>query len=155
VFAGALYKRQNDDTIKSQINVNGGEFLPLAGIASKIVVLCNENGEWLKFRSDIHGFNNPGNAWEQQPVDIATLRDSFVQGYCVENNFVRLIREQHHATLNLGVEGDGPLLSLATLKEYASVVRPRIVLWFFYEGNDLSDLTAERKSPLLRRYLTG
>ncbi len=33
-------------------------------------------------------------------------------------------------------------------------VKPRIVLWFYYEGNDLIDLQRERRSPLLRNYLT-
>jgi hypothetical protein len=43
---------------------------------------------------------------------------------------------------------------LATLKEYAERLRPKVVLWFYFEGNDLLDLGDEKKSPLLKRYLT-
>jgi hypothetical protein len=44
---------------------------------------------------------------------------------------------------------------LATLKEYAESVRPKVVLWFYFEGNDLIDLRHERQSPLLSRYLVS
>jgi hypothetical protein len=43
---------------------------------------------------------------------------------------------------------------LATLKEYAAGFRPKVVLWFYFEGNDLRDLRNERANPLLSRYLT-
>ncbi len=32
-------------------------------------------------------------------------------------------------------------------------LKPRVVLWFYYEGNDLTDLQTERKSALLKNYL--
>jgi hypothetical protein len=44
---------------------------------------------------------------------------------------------------------------LATLKEYARPLRPRVVLWFYFEGNDLYDMGLERDSPLLMRYMEG
>jgi hypothetical protein len=80
--------------------------------------------------------------------------DSFVQGWCVPSgkSFVDLIRNQYPATLNFGMEGNGPLVMLAAMKEYGPIVRPRIVLWFFFEGNDLLDLQKERKSLLLQKY---
>ena len=49
--------------------------------------------------------------------------------------------------------GQGPLNTLATLKDYVPALKPKFVLWFFYEGNDVSDLLYERQSPLLIRYL--
>jgi hypothetical protein len=48
--------------------------------------------------------------------------------------------------------GNGPLLMLATLKEYVPAFAPKLVLWFYYEGNDLTDLHTEKKSGLLMRY---
>jgi len=89
------------------------------------------------------------------PVRIAALGDSFTQGYCVPSgsSFVDLIRRQDGATLNLGIAGDGPLMMLATLEEYLSPLEPQIVLWFYFEGNDLVDLQSERKMPLLQNYL--
>ena len=38
---------------------------------------------------------------------------------------------------------------LATLKEYGPTLKPKLVLWFYYEGNDLRDLDGwEKNSPL-------
>ena len=44
-------------------------------------------------------------------------------------------------------------MTLATLRDYGLALKPKVVLWFFYEGNDLTDLAEETKSPLLMRYL--
>jgi lysophospholipase L1-like esterase len=118
-------------------------------------VLCNEGGQWVDYQSDRYGFNNPAEVWESEPVEIAALGDSFTHGYCVPpaQNFVALIRQRHSATLNLGIAGDGPLLMLATLTEYLTSLKPRVVLWFYFEGNDLDNLHTESKSAVLRSYL--
>src|SRR5262249_23013464 len=106
--------------------------------------------------SDEHGFNNPKGLWDKGPMDIVTLGDSYTQGFCVqpEKHFVTAIRKRYPKTLNLGIEGNGPLLMLAAIKEYAQALRPKLVLWFYYEGNDLTDLQLEKDSQLLRSYLT-
>jgi PAS domain S-box-containing protein len=151
-----LLKEQKDGTRKSVIDINGAEVLPLASIANKLTVVCNESGEFLTYRSDQHGFHNPRDIWRSS-VDIVAVGDSFTQGHCVpsDSNFVSLIRHRYPQTLNLGIEGNGSLVMLATLKEYAESVRPKIVLWFYFEGNDLKDLGDERQNALLSRYLTG
>jgi hypothetical protein len=135
--------------------VNAPPVLALAGISNKTTVLCNENGQFVTYESDEHGFRNPKGMWHSRPIDIATVGDSFTQGYCVPDgkDFVDIIRQQHAATLNLGMAGEGPVLMLATLKEYAPSVRPRVVIWFFFEGNDFVDLQDEKKSPLVMKYL--
>jgi PAS domain S-box-containing protein len=154
-FSQGLLKGQNDGTTKSVISINGVEVLPLASIANKLTVVCNESGQFLTYQSDQHGFNNPQQVW-QMPVEIVAVGDSYAQGYCVgpNSNFVSLIRQRHPGTVNLGIEGNGPLVMLATLKEYAKIVRPKMVLWFYFEGNDLGDLKKEKQSALLNRYLT-
>lgn len=43
----------------------------------------------------------------------------------------------------------------AAIREYLRVVKPKTVLWFYYEGNDLENLRREKKSPLLMSYLTS
>jgi hypothetical protein len=131
------------------------QVLPLGGISNKVTIVCNENGQHLIYESDEHGFNNPKGLWNSGRVDIVAVGDSFAQGYCVpsDKNFVALIRQRYPSTLNLGMAGEGPLLMLATLKEYAQWAKPRLVLWFYFEGNDLLDLQDERQSSLLMRYL--
>jgi hypothetical protein len=153
-FDRPLLKEQSGGVMESEITINSTELLPLALLSNKLVVFCNESGRFLTYKSDNHGFHNPAHLWDITAVDIVAVGDSYVQGYCVEENFVDLIRKRYPATLNLGMEGNGPLAMLATLKEYANVVKPKVVLWFYYEGNDLADLSREQKSHLLRLYLT-
>jgi hypothetical protein len=150
-----LFEGQSDGSMRSAIAVDGREVVPLGAISQRLTLLCNEGGEWISYLSDRRGFNNPDDAWDNPRVEIAALGDSFAHGYCVpgDRNFVALIRRQHPATLNLGMAGNGPLFMLATLTELAAPRTPRVVLWFYYEGNDLVDLQVERKNPLLLRYL--
>jgi hypothetical protein len=153
--ANSLFVPQPDGSIKSAITIDGQEVIPLGGVSNSFTVLCNELGEWIFSHSDRHGFSNPQESWRTEPLDIAAIGDSFTYGYCVpeDKNFVALIRHRYPKTLNLGMAGDGPLLMLATLTEYLPQLRPRTVLWFYFEGNDLVDLQAERKSLLLQQYL--
>ena len=149
-----LSKQHEDGTSESIVSINGTNILPLTGIRNRVTVFCNE-GKYVIYESDRYGFHNPNRVWDSARVDIAALGDSQTHGACVpsEKNFVASIRRHYPATLNLGVSGQGPLLMLATLKEYAQHVRPKKVLWFFFEGNDFTDLRTEKKFPLLMRYL--
>src|SRR5262249_43591060 len=101
--------------------------------------------------SDRHGFNNPDEIWQSEHVDVAVLGDSFAHGYCVPNDrtFAGLIRHQYPSTMNLAIAGNGPLFMLAAAKEYLPHFEPKIVLWFYFEGNDLSNLAAEKNSLLI------
>ena len=45
------------------------------------------------------------------------------------------------------------MIELATLTEYAARLRPPVVIWTIYEGNDAHELARERGSELLKHYL--
>jgi hypothetical protein len=82
--------------------------------------------------------------------------DSFVQGACVQSGEdlaaqIRLVTGD--SALALGMSGNGPLLMLAGLKEYAEFRKPKNVLWFYYEGNDMNELKKEKSSSLMMNYL--
>jgi len=128
--------------------------MPLGGISGVSTVHCNESGKWVVYASDEHGFNNPEGLYEA-PLDVAVVGDSFARGYCVEpeHNAAGLIRRRYRRTLNLGVDDSGPLITLATIKEYLAPLQPRVVLWLYFEGNDLYDLDREKGSARLLRYL--
>jgi len=131
------------------------QILALGGISNRMTVLCNESGRHLTYESDEHGFRNPRGAWQSGSVDIVALGDSFTQGFCVPSGkyFVDIVRQRYPATLNLGMAADGPLFMLSTLREYVPPLRPKLVLWFYFEGNDLLDLQDERRSAVLMSYL--
>jgi GDSL-like Lipase/Acylhydrolase family len=138
------------------LSVGGAPLLPLTAMPRTTVVSCNEIGQWQVYETDRHGFNNPDALWDGPAPQIAMIGDSFTHGSCVsrEQNMESLLQRRFGATLNLGVGGDGPLLELAALTEYAEPMRPKIVLWVFCEGNDLNeDLPFELKAPILRSYL--
>lgn len=136
------------------VMIQGREVLPLAGISNKTTVFCNESGTYSIFPSDEHGFNNPAGLWSRKSLDIAVLGDSLVEGACVapDKGLVAYLRSRNPATLSLGMAGNGPLEELAGLREYLPPLRPRVVLWLFYE-NDFDDLKDESRIPILTRYL--
>jgi hypothetical protein len=137
--------------------IDGAPVLPLGSISRRITLDCRETGDWLVYETDEHGFHNPPGAWGASGLDLAFLGDSFVHGSCVptESNMVERVRRRYPDTLNLGTAGGGPLIMLAQLREYLPALRPRIVLWCHFSGNDLLDLRRESEHPLLRRYLAG
>ena len=140
---------------RNGLKTAGGRLLPLAGISGKTTVYCNECGDYTIYQADEHGFNNPPGLWSGPPADLLLVGDSFCHGACVPpgDDLGGLLRQAGHRVLNLGFGGDGPLLELGTLKEYAAAVRPKMVLWLYYEGNDLTDLNREEKCSFLTRYL--
>lgn len=138
-----------------RLEIDGQQIVPLGGISNATTLFCNEGGEYIIYESDEHGLNNPKGLYSVQRLDIAAVGDSFTHGSCVkaEKNAVGVIRNSYKNTLNLGYAANGPLMELATLKEFAAPMKPAIVLWFYFEGNDLLNLEKEKESDLLRRYL--
>jgi hypothetical protein len=137
------------------IKVEGVNMMTLGQVANAIVVANNESGEYLVYRTDEHGFHNQTGIWAQKKIDIVCIGDSFTLGEDVPScdNFVSLIANVYPNTLNLGQGGYGPLSELGILREYVRGVKPKIVLWAYFEANDLDDLNKEVKMPLLTEYL--
>jgi len=128
---------------------------PVGSVAYKTVAFCNESGEYVVFESDEHGFNNPKGLYKQEKLDIVLIGDSFAQGECVKpgRDIAGQLRKNSRKVLTFAYGGNGPLIELAALKEYAEPHSPKIILWVYFEGNDLSDLVKEQKSPILLKYL--
>ena len=125
----------------------GGEIVPLAGAAHESRLYCNESGEWISYVSDEFGFRNPP-GMQAMTADVILLGDSFVHGYCVasDEDFAGMLRRQVPRTVALGYDGNGPLRQLASLREFGAPLRPPVVVWFFYEGNDFRDLERETRT---------
>ena len=136
---------------------NGGiDIFPLGGVSNAMTVFCKEGEKFSIYESDRYGFNNPDQEWDNEKVFWFLIGDSFAQGSCVQpgDDFasrIRLLTEQ--SAINLGMAGNGPLIELASLKEYSLEKRPKIVLWFYFERNDLEDLRNEKSNSILMKYL--
>ncbi len=132
-----------------------GRIYPLGGISNITTTSGNESGYYGILEMDEHGFNNPKGLYKKNEVDIVLTGDSFTEGQSVhsDENIGSFLRETGYKTLNFGKGGNGPLIQLATLKEYAEPLQPKVVLWLYYE-NDFFDLKTEiHISSFLRQYL--
>jgi len=92
-----------------------------------------------KFSIDSRGFRNPV---ALDHADIALVGDSYIEGAYVsdeETVAVRLRELTGRQVANLGVSGYGTEQELKVFERYALPLEPRMVAWFFFEGNDLDD----------------
>jgi hypothetical protein len=136
---------------------DGGEpLLPLGGISRATTVACNETGAWMVYDADEHGFNNPTGLYGGRPA-VVVVGDSFAHGTCLPRGeeFVSLLRGAWGGgVVGVATHGSGPIAMLAQVREYAARLSPSLVLWFYYEGNDVTtDVRREAAHPVLRRYL--
>ena len=119
----------NDLKTRDGFNTEYGKIFPLGGISNTTTVFCNENGFWPIYESDEHGFNNPKGLYTKNQVDIVLIGDSFSHGACVHSHQIisAVLREFGYEAVNVGMGGNGPLIELATLKEYAEPLKPKVV----------------------------
>tara|TARA_B100001123_G_C15272127_1_gene1010720 strand:- start:597 stop:1955 length:1359 start_codon:yes stop_codon:yes gene_type:complete len=147
IFPSALLKKNwiNEDV----------DIFPLGGVSNATTVFCKEGNEFSIYKSDRYGFNNPDTEWDKE-IFWLLVGDSFTQGSCVQQgeDFASQIRLfTNKSAISLGMSGNGPLIELATLKEYTLKKNPKIVLWFYFERNDLEDLSLEKLNSIFRNYL--
>lgn len=162
-FIGDLRREGSDDPVLFYGASHGGivsrpdglRLRILSGVSRATTVLHNESGSFEPYLADEYGFNNPLGLHDSAPLDVVLIGDSFTHSPSVSraDSVAGHIRTSIPKTLNLGISGAGPLASLAALVEYASTAEPRIVVWGWFEGNDLWDLTREMRLPEFRRYL--
>ena len=131
---------------------------PLSGMSNTKTVHCNENGYFTNYDSDRFGFNNNDLKWDTKNKNkVILLGDSFVHGACVfRKDSISGLLENSNSNItfyNLAYSEHGPLEQLATLKEYSGIIEPSYIIWFYYEGNDLADLSGALKNKFMIRYL--
>jgi len=95
-------------------------------------------------RYDHNGFRNQT---DLKSADIVVIGDSFVEGLTVSDAQLvtsLLAHLQGKVVANLGQSTYGPQQELIVLKRYGLPLRPRTVVWMFFEGNDLADVITYR-----------
>jgi hypothetical protein len=93
---------------------------------------------------DRNGFRN---RQDLGSAEIVVIGDSFVEGLTVgdaELATSRLAALEGKVVANLGQSTYGPLQEAVVFKRYGLPLQPRIVVWMFFEGNDLQDVIAYR-----------
>ena len=128
--------------------------LPLGGISNHINWMCNESDKNILYKADKYGFNNNNHNYLDKNIDLVLIGDSFIFGECVERNenISSNLRKMGINSLNFGMVGHGPLLELATLREYGNKFKAKKIIWFFFE-NDFVDLELEYQVDALKQYL--
>jgi hypothetical protein len=94
---------------------------------------------------DQNGFRNDQ---ELKSADMVVIGDSFVEDITIptaELTTSLLAHLRSDVVANLGQYGYGPLEELAVLRRYGLPLRPRTIVWMFFEGNDLKDVIHFRK----------
>jgi hypothetical protein len=134
-----------------------GRIFPIGNISNSLVVYCNEGGEWSLIQSDSRGFISRSASYDQRRVNVILVGDSFAEGACVryDDTVTGILDTNGWLPISLGRGGHGPLRTYVSLREYALTLKPRYVLWLYFEGSDMSDLYwKEEGNELLNRYLT-
>jgi len=140
--------------LNSLLTIDGHPALPVGDIAHAFTVCCNEGGQYSTYTTDEYGFPNPAGSWSNAPIDVALIGASSATSECVPypDSLVAQLRQRYPKTMTLGAGGNGPLLELASIREYLPVLKPRYVLWLFGESHTPEYLEAEAHSELLLRY---
>ena len=135
--------------------IDGRPAIPLSSLAHAMTVCCNEGGQYFTYTTDEHGFVNPPGSWANLPADIAIVGDSAAVGECVPaaDSLLSQLRARYPKTISLGAGGNGPVLELASMREYLPVLKPKRVLWIFSEAHTPDYLQTELHFPFLLRYL--
>lgn len=97
-------------------------------------------------RYDQNGFRNEH---DLKSADTVVIGDSFVEGLTVPSEHLTTSLLAHlrgEVVANLGQSAYGPLEELVVLKRYGLPLRPRTVVWMFFEGNDLGDVIGYQRA---------
>jgi len=131
------------------------KLLPLSGYENSKTLLClDEKNKPVYYLSDDFGFNNSKHG-RNEMINFLLIGDSYVQGMCVDtkNNLNSQFRRLSYNTISLGIGGNGPLLELATFKEYEENYTYENIILFITPENDFNDLKNEINNDILTRYL--
>lgn len=94
---------------------------------------------------DRNGFRNEA---DLTAANIVVIGDSFIEAPTMATAQLMttvLAYLTGRTVANLGLSAYGPQQELAVLKRYALALRPRVIVWAFYEGNDFKDLRRYEK----------
>ena len=130
------------------------KIIPFRGPINKNSISCAEDLNYKIIENDKYGFKNSNKNYEKK-INSILLGDSYAEGLCVknQNDIAGNLNKNEINTINFGVTGTGPLVSLAILREFGSTLKPKNIFYLYFEGNDLDDLNYEKNKTNLNKYL--
>ena len=140
-------------TYQNFIRLDGKPIIVTQGVADKETVFCKE-AKWSFYHSDEYGFNNPKGIWGN-PITIVGIGDSYTHGACVDQDetWPAIVRRVYPQTLNLSAAGLGAAGLTLITREYLTQIKPQLVIFAYYSGNDLCDIQAMMKREEVASYI--
>ena len=151
-----LFLSDFENKIKKFIEdrINSNQIIPFRGPINSLSLGHNEAGKREIITNDKYGFKNNNDIYSKD-IDIMIIGDSFTEGVPFKNSddiAGKIMSKTNYNVGNFGVNGTGPFMSLAIIKEYGVGLKPKNVFYMFFEGNDLRDMMFEEKT-FLKKYL--
>jgi hypothetical protein len=136
---------------------SGQPFFPLSMGSNAVTIACNEGDQrdFPIWRTDRYGYNNDDAVYSRREL-IMIAGGSFALGSCVhtDENLAGVLRRNGYPAFSAGIGQFGPIATLATLKEYGTHLKPKTVLWQYFDPNDVALLPRrELRSTILLQYL--
>ena len=130
--------------------------IPFRGPIDKKSMTCAEDLNYKLVKNDKYGFKNSNSIYKKE-INTMLLGDSFAEGLCQDskNDIAGHLTNYGFITLNLGVAGTSSLVSLGILREFRDLIKPKNVVYLYYEANDLEGLNWEKKDNHLISYLNS
>ena len=149
-----IKKDKNNDNVFNNFHYSYElkNILPLSTNVSDALIVYGKEEYWSIYETDKYGFFHNSNQSYIDPK-IILLGDSFAKGCCVnkENIPSNILEKKGYKTLNLAT-GGGTLIEFATYLEYGQKYEKKLVILFFYEGNDYADNFEEFNNNTLIKY---
>jgi len=151
---GFLYAKHFSDLKIFKEAKKNNEIIPFRGPINSLTVSCAEDLQYKLIKNDKYGFKNNNIIYEKK-IQNFLLGDSYAEGLCEnnKNDIAGHLNEKKNYTINFGVTGTGPLISLAILREFGNYFKPKNVIYLYFEGNDLDELNYEKEDTILIKYL--
>jgi len=151
---GFLYAKHFSDLKIFKEAKKNNEIIPFRGPINSFTVSCAEDLQYKLIKNDKYGFKN-NNIIYKKKIQNFLLGDSYAEGLCEnnKNDIAGHLNEKKYYTINFGVTGTGPLISLAILREFGNYFKPKNVIYLYFEGNDLDELNYEKEDATLINYL--
>ena len=147
-----MSKRKHFEEAAKQLNTN---VIPLSGPIMSKVLSKNEDGIFKFWYTDRYGFKNPDSNYDKE-IDAIVIGDGMIQATTQTNDkdIAGVLTNKHSMnSLNFGINGISFLTYYALFKEYALNLKPKNIIFAYFESNDLTELRDEYQDKLLLSYL--